>query len=64
MANERTSVKNRMAEYISHETFEQAHFLYSTRSVEETVRVMKKLGLERVARIALYGSNMDYALFH
>ena len=64
MANERTSVKNRMAEYISHETFEQAHFLYSTRSVEETVRVMKKLGLERTAKAALDGSYLYSVLFN
>lgn len=39
--------------HIASEMFEQAHFLYSTHSVGETVRVMKKLSLERIARIAL-----------
>jgi uncharacterized UPF0146 family protein len=38
---------------IASEIFEQAHFLYSTRSVEETVCVMVKLGMARTASLAL-----------
>ncbi|MFH0831639.1 MAG: hypothetical protein V1886_02115 [archaeon] len=46
------------------EIFEQAHFMYSTRSIEETVRVMKIIGLERTAKAALYGSCIYSNLFN
>lgn len=35
------------------EMFEQAHFLYGTQSIEETVDVLKKIGLEEIANKAL-----------
>ncbi|MBS3090230.1 hypothetical protein J4433_00490 [Candidatus Pacearchaeota archaeon] len=47
------SLDEKIEPHIASEMFEQAAFLYGSQSVKETVRVMKKLGLERVARIAL-----------
>lgn len=35
------------------EMFEAASFFYSTKDVEETVSVLKKLGLEKIAEKAL-----------
>lgn len=39
--------------YLALEIFEQAHFLYGTQSVEETVNVLMALGLEVVIEKAL-----------
>lgn len=40
-------------EDIAAEMFEQAHFLYSTHSIEETVKVLQRQGLKKIADIAL-----------
>lgn len=40
-------------EWTAGQLFEEAHVLYSTQSIDETVKVLKKLGLEEIAKKAL-----------